>query len=100
MWPITHASSTAAVDRTSLRLSAAVASSAVEPMPRPSVRLNSAIQSFTAMDSTSTTTSGTLSATAEGWRILSRDDLASSTPMTRISAATPRPVRYSIRAWP
>lgn len=38
--------------------------------------------------------------TVSGWRILSKEDLASSTPISRIRPATIRPDMYSMRPWP
>ena len=92
--------STAAVLITSLRLSAAVASSAAESIRFPSVRLNEASHSFTAMDSTSTAAVTGLSAVSCGCRIFSTPLLASSSPMTRIITDTASPAMYSMRAWP
>ena len=63
--------STAAVLITSLRLSAAVASSAAESIFLPSVRLNEASHSFTAMDSANTAAVTGLSAVSCGCRIFS-----------------------------
>ena len=98
--PMTQAASTAAVEITSLRLSLAAADRAAESMRLPSTRLNRAIHSFTAMESKSTSARGTEKATGAGCRIFSMEDLPSSTPISRISAATARPVMYSTRAWP
>ena len=64
-------SSTTLVEMTSLRESTAVASSVVELMRRPSVRLNTIIHSFTRMDSTSTHTTAALNSVGEGLTILS-----------------------------
>ena len=52
------------------------------------------------MEPTSTAAVVQPNSTAAGWSTLSREDLASSTPMMRISADTARPDRYSYRAWP
>ena len=41
-----------------------------------------------------------LKSTSSGWRIFSREDLPSSTPISKISMDTTRPERYSIRPWP
>ena len=94
------ATNTAEVEITSLRLSAAVASSAPESICLPRVLLNKDSHSFTAIEPASTMTSGRENATGEGAMIFMREDLPSSTPMTRISAATARPDRYSNLAWP
>ena len=96
----THAARTAAVVMTSLRLSAAVASSVSEPIAFPSDRLNAIIHSFTPMESSSTATSAGENEMGCGCKMRSNDDRASSAPMTKISAATARPEMYSMRAWP
>ena len=98
--PTRHEASTAAVASTSLRLSAAVACSADEPMMRPSSRLNSASKSLTAMDASRTMTMAAENSTASGCRIFCTDDLTSSAPMSRISAATTSPLMYSMRSCP
>ena len=41
-----------------------------------------------------------LESTGSGCRIFCREDLASSTPMSRMSMDTARPDRYSMRPWP
>ena len=84
----------------SFRLSSAVASSALESIFFDRARLNRFIHSFTPMEASSTTAAMAENSTAVGWRIFSAEVLTSSTPMTRISTATPRPLRYSARAWP
>ena len=87
--------STAEVEIASLRLSAAVANSAVEEIFLPSIVLNADNPSFRITATTNTTTSGRVNATGAGCRILSMEDLPSSTPMTMISAATAKPDKYS-----
>ena len=94
------ASSTAAVAAVSDRLSAAVASMAAERIFLPIRRLYRHIYSFTQMDTARITRAMTLKSTAAGWRIFSTEDLASSTPISRISPATIRPETYSSRPWP
>ena len=84
----------------SLRLSAAVASRAVEPMRLPRVRLNRAIHSFTAMEAISTPATAGVKSTGLGEKIRARELFTSSRPMNRISTATARPLKYSARAWP
>ena len=98
--PTMHASKTAPVEITSLRLSAAAAVRAAEPIRLPSFRLKTAIQSLTRMEQTRMTTISAETSTASGCRILPTELLTSSTPMTRIRTATARPDRYSMRAWP
>ena len=94
----TAAKSTAPVEITSFRLSAAVACRVAESMRRPKVRLNRAIHSFTKMDISRTPATTGENSTGEGRNIFFTEFLASSTPMTRIRAATARPEIYSTRA--
>ena len=68
---------------------------AAESMCLPSLVLNRLIHSFTRMEPTSTITSGMEKVTDSGWRIFSKEVLASSKPMTSTMAATARPDRYS-----
>ena len=46
------------------------------------------------------TTDSQLNAMASGKRIFSTEPFSSSKPMSKISMATTRPERYSIRPWP
>ena len=71
-----------------------------EPMRFPRARLNRNIQNFTPMEASSTTAVTQVNSTADGWMILSREDLASSKPMRMMSTLTARPLKYSNRAWP
>ena len=97
---ITAASSTAAVVKTSLRLSAEVASKADDWIWFPSRLLNTASHSFTAMEPARTSTVTAEKLTGEGAKIFSTEDFANSKPMTTIIAATASPDKYSKRAWP
>ena len=94
------AARTAAVVMTSLRASAAVASSVSESMAVPICRFSLLIQSLTRMDAISTATMSQLKATSVGCRTLAKLSFKSSTPMTRIMTETASPARYSYRAWP
>ena len=87
--------STAAVEITSLRLSAAVAISTSESIMQPMRRLKAAIQSFTRIDAASTATLSQLNAAICGCQILPRLSLPSSKPMTRIITETARAAIYS-----
>ena len=87
--------STAAVLMTSLRESIAVAVSVSESMRRPMVRLNTAIQSFTTMESASTATSAPENSVGVGAMIFWMDESVRLMPMVSTSAATTRPARYS-----
>ena len=93
-------SRTALVVSTSLRLSAAVASSVSEAMRCPTVRLKRLIQSLTAMDAASTPMLSQLKMTGVGWRTFTTDSLPSERPMARMVTLTTSPARYSYRAWP
>ena len=55
---------------------------------------------FTAMEASSTAAAVAVNVTGVGLKILAAEVFTSSKPMTRISAATPRPLKYSARAWP
>ena len=94
------ASSTAAVAAVSDRLSIAVASMAADLIRRPMLRLYSHMYSFTHTDAARMPSASAENATSSGWRILSKEDFASSTPISRISPATARPEMYSMRPWP
>ena len=96
--PTADASSTAAVDTTSLRLSAAVARRVVDWIFLPRSVLNRLIHSFTAILPRSTPATQSENSVGVGFRILPMEVFSSSKPMTRISAATARPDRYSYRA--
>ena len=95
-----EAASTAEVVITSLRLSAAVASSAFEFILLPIFRLNSIINSFTNMEAHSTHTAVNENSIGSGLINFSTELLPSSRPMKSIITATVRPAIYSIRAWP
>ena len=99
-WVSTAAIKTTLVVITSLRASAAVASSVSESMRRPMVRLRWLIHSLTRMDATSTTTVSQPKLTGVGSSVLAKLSLNSSTPMTKIITETASPARYSYRAWP
>ena len=94
------ATSTAKVLAVSDRLSMAVASMAAEWMRRPTCRLYSHMYSFTHTEAAMIPSASRENVTSSGCRILSREDLASSTPISRISPATIRPDMYSMRPWP
>ena len=95
-----EAASTAAVEITSLRASAAVARSVSESIKTPILWLNRLIHSLTAMDATNTPADNQPKLTGVGCSTLSALSLSSSMPMTRIMTETARPARYSYRAWP
>ena len=78
----------------------AVASMAADLIFRPMRRLYSHIYSFTHTDAARIPSASAENATSSGWRILSKEDLASSTPISRINPATTRPDMYSIRPCP
>ena len=88
-------SRTAPVVSTSLRLSAAVASSVSEAMRWPTVRLRRLIQSLTAMETASTPRLSQLKTTGVGCRTLPMDSLPSERPMARMVTLTTSPARYS-----
>ena len=98
--PASVPSSTAEVATTSERESAAVAAMAAEPMRRLRRRLKADIHSFTRIEAQRMPTDSQEKSTASGWRIFSREVRASSTPTSRMAAATRSPVRYSMRPWP
>ena len=85
---------------TSLRLSAAVASRVGEWMVRPSFLLKAAIHNLMRIEAARMAMVRTEKSTGSGLRIFSTELLTSSTPMTRIMAATISPAIYSMRAWP
>ena len=87
--------STAAVLMTSLRESTAVASSVSELIRRPMERLKAAIQSLTAIESTSTATSAPENSVGLGAMIFCTELQARLIPMASTSAATTSPARYS-----
>src|SRR5699024_7134467 len=99
-YPAAQPRSTAEEAITSFRLSTEVACSVVERMRLPRERKKPAIQSFTPMESSSTTKVAMENSTASGWMIFWKEDFARSNPMIRINAATTRPERYSYRACP
>ena len=59
-----------------------------------------AIYSFTQIEAARIPITSQLNSTRAGCRILFRDSLASSTPISKISMDTARPERYSARPWP
>ena len=56
--------------------------------------------SFTHTDAARIPSASSENVTSSGWRTLSTEDLASSTPISRIRPATASPEMYSIRPWP
>ena len=102
-WVILHSTddtSTALVEMTSLRLSAAVAIRVSDSMIRPTRRLKKLIHSFTRMEAHSTPTVSRLKPTSSGWRTLPADSFSRLRPMAIIMVLTARPATYSYRAWP
>ena len=87
--------STALVEMTSLRLSAAVAIRVSDSMVRPTRRLKTLIHSFTRMEAHSTATVSRLKPTSSGWRILPADSFSRLRPMAMIMVLTARPATYS-----
>ncbi len=80
--------------------SAAAASSAGAESFLPRERLYMAIYSFAQIEAARIPITSQLNSTRAGCRILFRDSLASSTPISKISMDTARPERYSARPWP
>ena len=86
---------TAAVAMTSFLESTAVASSVSDEMARPRRRLNADIQSLTAIEAASTSTTAGPKSTSSGWKILSAELVTRLRPMAHTRTATTRPARYS-----
>ena len=92
--------STAVVESASERQSAAVARMTDESIFLPSFLLNRPSQSLTRIEPISTPTATQLRSGSSGEKILEKDSLMRSTPITRMKKETIMDATYSIRACP